>query len=210
MKKIGITGSIGSGKTYVSRLFNRTIGIPVFYSDDEVKKLYLEDPYVKTEMINIFGPEAYSFGEVNTKYIANIIFNNDGYMKRVTELIKGPLLRKFYDWSYQIEFNSNEPPPFILYESAVMMDRGLFNMFDQILIVDADKEIRKKRVLGRSGLDVVKFNERDSKQLKSEEIVRILGKSMIPYKVIINEGQDLILLIKSISTIHGWKKTPLI
>ena len=40
MKKIGITGNIGSGKTYVCNAF-QNIGIPVFYSDEETKSLYL-------------------------------------------------------------------------------------------------------------------------------------------------------------------------
>ena len=40
MRKIGITGNIGSGKSYVCKMFEN-LGTPVFYSDDETKKLYL-------------------------------------------------------------------------------------------------------------------------------------------------------------------------
>lgn len=50
MKKVGITGNIGSGKSYVCKIFEN-LGIPVFYSDDETKKLYLI-PSVKELIIN--------------------------------------------------------------------------------------------------------------------------------------------------------------
>ena len=40
MKKIGITGGIGSGKTYVSEVF-RSLGIPIFYADIQAKKLMI-------------------------------------------------------------------------------------------------------------------------------------------------------------------------
>ncbi len=57
MKKIGITGNIGSGKTYVCNAF-QNIGIPVFYSDEETKSLYLL-PEIKRIITNRFGDDAY-------------------------------------------------------------------------------------------------------------------------------------------------------
>ena len=53
MLKIGLTGNIGSGKTVVSAVFS-TLGIPVYHADEESKK-FLDDPYVKNEIMKHFG-----------------------------------------------------------------------------------------------------------------------------------------------------------
>jgi len=207
VKKIAITGPIGSGKTHISNLFIETIGIPVFYSDTEAKKLYVEDEYVKSEMSSIFGPATYNWGEFNSELVANIIFTDDKYMRKVTHLIKGPLLRKFYDWFYKIRYNPfNEKPTFTLYESAVM-SKETYCMFDHIFIVDADIKIRKVRVSKRSGLIGEKFKERNSRQPDTEEIITILDKLEIPYTIINNDGvADLIPIIKEIAITHGWEE----
>jgi dephospho-CoA kinase len=202
MKKIAITGQIGSGKTHISNLFKNNLNIPIFDSDSVVKDLYNNDIYIKTKMIEWFGNEIYVNNEINKQVIADIIFNDDLAMTRIVKLIKGGLIRSFHDWCYEIEYLSDNTPPFIIYESAVL-DKEIYGMFDLFLVVDADREIREKRVLMRSGLNKQKFNERDSKQIKTEDITKKLTKMMIPYHVIQNNGKDLMPLLKTIAiTIH--------
>ena len=58
MKKIGLTGGIGSGKSTVAQVF-RAIGVPVFVSDDEARRLQENDPEVVKAMAALFGKEIY-------------------------------------------------------------------------------------------------------------------------------------------------------
>ena len=58
MLKVGITGGIGSGKTTVCKIF-QTLGIPIYYADDEAKKLYDTDAEMKQEIITHFGEGVY-------------------------------------------------------------------------------------------------------------------------------------------------------
>lgn len=55
MYKIALTGGIGTGKTYLSKQFVQ-MGIPVFYADDEAKKIY-QDPKVRQSLCQVFGTE---------------------------------------------------------------------------------------------------------------------------------------------------------
>lgn len=205
MKKIAITGPIGSGKTHICGLF-KELGIPVFDSDSEAKELYASDPYIKNQMKILFGNEIYNFGVLDKARLANIIFNDEKALKKVMVLINGALLRKFYDWCYELEFLTETPPPFVLYESAILMNNNFYKMFDVIFVVDADEEIRKNRVFNRSGLTEDKFYERDSKQKKVNETVRILDREMINVRVIENDGSDLKPLLKMIVKIYEYQE----
>ena len=76
MKKIGITGGIGSGKTTVCRVFE-TLGIPVFYADVVAKNIMVTDPLLIEGIKKAFGEESYLEHQVlNKTHIAQIVFNN--------------------------------------------------------------------------------------------------------------------------------------
>ena len=86
MKKVGITGNIGSGKSYVCKIFEN-LGIPVFYSDDETKKLYLI-PSVKELIVNRFGQEVYfDDGTLNRKPLSYHLFKNEEAMRFIESVL---------------------------------------------------------------------------------------------------------------------------
>ena len=77
MKKVAITGNIGSGKSWVCELFKQRLGIPVYNSDDAAKQMYFL-PKVRKELVNRFGNAFYlSDTELNRKYIADLIFSDE-------------------------------------------------------------------------------------------------------------------------------------
>ena len=59
MTIVGLTGGIGSGKTTVAKVFE-TLGIPVYYADDEAKKLMLESEVIRQELIGLLGSQTYT------------------------------------------------------------------------------------------------------------------------------------------------------
>ena len=76
MKLIGLTGGIGSGKSTVAGLF-RTLGIPVYESDQRAKDLMQTNHQVRNEIIALFGPEAYNAEMIlNRAWIASKAFTN--------------------------------------------------------------------------------------------------------------------------------------
>ena len=80
--KIGITGGIGSGKSVVSRLLE-VMGVPVYISDIESKRLTVSDSLIRRELIALLGEDIYAGGELNKTVLASYIFGNPEHIRTV-------------------------------------------------------------------------------------------------------------------------------
>jgi len=207
MKKIGITGPIGAGKSYISKLLNENHGIPIFNSDMIAKRLQNENNYIELQIIEAFGPEAYDCGEIDKEFIKRVIFSSEANMERMNDIIRGGLINKMYEDYYFHKYLNKNKPPFMVVENAIMMNESVFHLFDFIIIVDAPLALRQERVTTLRGMEVNDFLCRDAKQKKASEMSRMLEKAMIPYTIIQNDNKkDLVPIVKSIAKIHGWKE----
>ena len=172
MKKVGITGNIGSGKSYVCKIFE-SLGIPVFYSDDETKKLYLI-PSVKELIINRFGAEVYfDDGTLNRKLLSYHLFKNDEAMKFI-ESVLYPALNKHFD-----EWCELQKSPYVLYESAILFEKNYLKYFDKIIFVSASEDIRLQRVMKRD--DCTEENVRSRMRLQMNEETKISRADYVIY-----------------------------
>ena len=141
-KKIAITGNIGCGKSWVSALFESE-GIPVFYSDDEAKKLYQRHEVMEA-MKQRFGDDIYlSDGHINKVSLSQIIFN-DAEARTFVEQTLYPALNRYFD-----EWASEQEASFVLYESALIFEKHLESMFDAVIVVSASEGTRLRRVIFR-------------------------------------------------------------
>jgi len=95
---LGITGGIGSGKSYVTRIFS-ALGVPSYDSDARTKQLYREDPALRELLIGILGPDVFSNGEPDTRKIASIIFNNTDLLKQINRTVHPYVVRDFNKWA---------------------------------------------------------------------------------------------------------------
>ena len=87
MIKIGITGGIGSGKSYVSHLLEKA-GIPVYDTDTEAKKLTLSHPRIREGLLTLLGEEVYKAdGSLNKPVLANYLFASAENAGRVNRII---------------------------------------------------------------------------------------------------------------------------
>ena len=90
MKKIGLTGVIGSGKTTAAKYF-KDLGIPVFIADDCAKELMINDYSLKKKLINLLGGLTYIDGGLNKKFISDKIFNDINILHSVNIPFLGDL-----------------------------------------------------------------------------------------------------------------------
>jgi dephospho-CoA kinase len=172
MKKIGITGNIGSGKSYVCKMFEK-LGIPVFYSDDETKKLYLI-PSVKDLIVNRFGEEVYfEDGTLNRKLLSYHLFKNEEAMKFIESVLYPALNQHFDEWCEQ------QTTPYVLYESAILFEKNYHKFFDKIIFVSASEDIRLQRVMLRD--DCSEENVRSRMRLQLSEETKISKADFVIY-----------------------------
>ena len=167
MKKIGITGGIGSGKTTVCEIF-RLLGIPVFYADLEAKTLQNGDDSIKHLICKALGDDVYlPEGILDRKRVAEIIFSDRKALAAINEIIHPAVRERFLKWCE----NFTEVP-YILYEAAILFESGYAKDFDRNIVILADEEIRISRVVRRDNISEEIVKQRMSNQMTDIEKVK--------------------------------------
>lgn len=177
MKKVAITGNIGSGKTWVCALFER-LGIPVFYSDPEAKRLYYRAD-IREAMKKRFGDDVYrSEDEIDKARLSSLIFNDRRAMRDVEHLLYPALNAWFDEWAEQ------QDAPYVLYESAIIFEKHLAERFDATVMVAASRKTRLRRVMLRDHCEAEVVRERMKKQWSDKK------KSLLADYVIHHDSDD--------------------
>ena len=117
MKKVAVTGGIGTGKTTVSNLFEK-IGIPVFNSDEIAKELMHNDKQLKSDIIKAFGNESYINNELNRAYLSDIVFNDETLLNKINSIVHPQVAKEFNQWLL------NQKSKYIIYESAIIFENN--------------------------------------------------------------------------------------
>ena len=162
--RVAITGNIGSGKSYVCDLF-KSLGVPVFDSDREAKLLY-DLPEVRQRMVERFGANIYSEeGALDRKLMASKVFADACALGYVESVLYPVLNKRFTDWADQ------QGTPYVLYESALIFEKHLEEMFDAIIVVAASESVRIRRVMTRDRCTEEQVRARMAMQLPQTEKV---------------------------------------
>ena len=178
MKKIAITGNIGSGKSWVCELFRQRLGIPVYNSDEAAKRMYFE-PDVREKLVQRFGKEIYlSDTELDRKRIANLIFSDEKAQKDLEGILYPALFVDFARWMEQ------QNAPYVLFESALIFEKRLEKQFDAVVMVSASEATRLRRAMLRDRCAEATVRARMAKQWPEE------GKRLLSDYVIWHENDD--------------------
>jgi dephospho-CoA kinase len=167
MIKVGITGGIGSGKTTVCKLFE-LLGIAVYYSDDEAKRILDYDSTVKSELLNLFGPTILNeFGQIDRKKIASIVFSETTKLASLNAIVHPAVASHFEDWS------KKQSSPYILKEAAILFESGANKQVDKTILVTAPIELKLLRVIARDKTTEPEVLKRMANQLPDEEKIKL-------------------------------------
>ena len=162
MKRIGITGGIGAGKSLVAEII-KAMGYPVYNSDERAKELTDSNPKIKEGLIHLFGEEIYQNDTLNKFALAQAIFSDDSLREKVNALIH-PIVREDFNLWALAQNNS-----LIFNESAILFETGSFKKFDAIILVYAPIELRIKRIMKRDNCSENEVLKRMNSQFSDEE-----------------------------------------
>ncbi len=189
MKKIGITGGIGSGKTTVCKIFE-TFGIPIYYADDRAKWLMVNDLNLVENIKDLFGQNAYlADGSLHRKHIANIVFQNQAKLQALNELVHPAVWEDGERW-----FSALQNVPYTLKEAALLVESNSYQQLDKLIVVTASLETKISRVMLRDGLTKEEVEARIAKQMPDEQKITFADY------LIYNDGQQL--LLPQITNLH--------
>ena len=167
VKTLGCTGGIGSGKSYVSRIFEK-LGYPVYFSDDRAKMLYDTDPMLLQQLVELLGNGILSDGKLNRKAMAGKIFGDTSLLRKVEALVHPAVLRDFENWKQQECAKMEQRgiiPDFVIFESAILLESPVVKgCADKVLHIKAPYELRIERTMKRDSATMEQVEARMAKQ----------------------------------------------
>lgn len=162
MKVIGLTGGIGSGKSTVARMFE-LLNVPVYYADLEAKRLMTDNVTLKLGITQLFGDKAYVNNKLNRGYIAEVVFKDKTKLKALNALVHPEVRMDFLHWI------DTQSAPYVIQENPLIFEKNDQELFDKVIIVTADKEVRIQRIIDRDGTSKDQILDRMANQLDDTE-----------------------------------------
>ena len=192
--KIGITGGIGSGKSVVAKLL-AWMGIPVYQTDAEAKRLMLSDADIRRELTALVGSNAYNEKGLNKALLASYVFGNPEHTRQVNAIVHPKVRHDFRKWA------GDSGRMMVALESAILLEAGFRNEVDKVVMVYAPQEVRIERAIRRDSATREQIEKRIRSQMSDE------NKREAADFVIVNDGEtplipQVLSLISSLSQNH--------
>ena len=183
--RIGVTGGMGSGKTYVCQLLEKR-GIPVFYTDTEAKRLIVDDSGVRQRLKDIVGNSLYNReGKLDKKVMASFLVRGKKWADQVNAVVHPAVRKAMYEW-----FVVQESHPVVVVECALLFESGLNKDMDKIVSVVAPLQVRLDRIVRRDGCteeharQIISLQQSDDYRMKCSDFVVVNdGKSDILHQL---------------------------
>lgn len=182
MIKICITGEMGSGKTFCSKIFEQ-LGIPVFYTDDVSRNIVNTNQQLKKEICKEFGNLYNEDGIIIPKLLRDIVFVSGGEerLKRLNEIIHPHVFTEF-----ELFCSENSRCKYLIAETALLFESNMRPFVDKVIYVSVDLDTRIRRTFKRSG-----FSEEEYKQRMKSQINPETKKKLSDFIIYNNDGDNL-------------------
>lgn len=152
MKLAAITGSIGCGKTTLSKIVRR-LGYVVYDIDGWVRRLYYQKDFIK--VIAAHFPEVMEGEKVNKRKLRNLVFGDNARLKVLESLIH-PFLKQTL---MNVRRRNARRADLFFMDVALLFEMGWDKYCDYIVVADVDYETQKMRVMRRDNISAADFDK---------------------------------------------------
>lgn len=164
MIKLGLTGSIGMGKSTIAAMF-RDEGVPVWDADDAVHSLYASSFIAQKQLSEAFG-DVLTGGHVDRAKLSAALKTTDGGFDKLNAIVH-PLVvadrKRFMDNA------EHQKSALIVADIPLLYETGAEAYLDDVLVVSAPADIQRQRVMARPGMTEDKFAAILSRQMPDAE-----------------------------------------
>jgi dephospho-CoA kinase len=167
MLKVGLTGSIAVGKTYVCGVF-RELGAHVLDADQTARDVVKPHTIGLTQVVAKFGDSILtSSGELDRPKMAAIVFADEEKRKLLNSIIHPLVFEEQNKWLAEQEYE--DPSGVAIVDAALMIESGGYRRFDQLIVVWCEPEIQLKRLMFRDDLALDDAKKRIASQIPQDE-----------------------------------------
>jgi dephospho-CoA kinase len=181
MLKIGLTGSIAVGKSFVCEVF-RELGVSVLDADQTAREVVLPNTKGWRKIVEEFGREILlETGEIDRVKLGGIVFNSEEKRKLLNSIVH-PLVFEAQDQWLSALDKQNEAK-FAIIDAALMIESGSYQRFDKIIVVWCKPNVQLQRLMDRNGLSETEALKRINAQMSQTE-----KKKFADYLIDTSEG----------------------
>ncbi len=171
MLKVGLTGSIAVGKSYVCEVL-RELGARVLDADLTAREVVASGTPGLARLVEefgdgILGPD----GELDRPKLASIVFADESKRLKLNSIVH-PLVMEAQDrWIARQE--NEDPDGIAVIDAALMIESGGYKRFDKLIVVWCDAEVQLNRLKERNGFDEAEARRRIASQMPQDEKKRL-------------------------------------
>jgi len=167
MLRVGLTGSIGVGKSFVSRALME-LGCRVLDADDAAREVVAAGSLGLHAVVAAFGPQVLRHdGTLNREQLGTIIFA-DAAKRALLNSILHPYIISRQDQQLH-QWEEQDPNGIAVVDAALMIESGGYKRFDNLIVVHCDPDEQLRRLMTRNGLTREQAEQRIGAQMSQEE-----------------------------------------
>ena len=167
MLRVGLTGSIGVGKSFVGSVFVE-LGCRLLDADDTAREVVLPGTEGLKAIVNEFGPDVLqSDGALDRKALASIVFANEEKRQLLNAILHPRIIERQDEILHGWELDDADGITIV--DAALMIESGGYKRFDKLIVVHCRPEVQLERLMLRDGLSLHEAQERINSQMPQSE-----------------------------------------
>ena len=167
MLKVGLTGSIAVGKSFVCESF-RKLGCHVLDADRTAREVVEPGTVGLRQVVEQFGDSILDqAGALDRKKLAGIVFKSNDKRQLLNSIIHPLVIESQNTWLAARE--SEDPSGIAIVDAALMIESGGYQRFDKLIVVWCQPDIQLSRLINRDGLSRSEAEDRISAQMAQDE-----------------------------------------
>ena len=167
MLKVGLTGSIAVGKSFVCSIF-RELGCHVLDADITAREVVLPGSKGLDEIVKYFGSDILAAtGELDRSKLGKLVFVDEKKRRLLNSIVHPLVIEAQDEWIRSIE--PADPGGVAIVDAALMIESGAYRRFDKLIVVYCNPEIQLERLMARQSITEAEARERTATQMSQEE-----------------------------------------
>ena len=176
MLKIGLTGGIATGKSFVLSVL-RELGCEVMDADQTAREVVEPGQPAFEEIFAHFGSEVVGAdGRLDRPKLGAIVFNDPAQREKLNSIVHPKVFEAQARWMAEVE--ARNPQAVVIIDAALMIETGSYRRFDKVVVVYCEPELQLQRLMARNNMTQEEATARISSQMPSAEKLKFADFSI--------------------------------